>query len=273
MPSLTKAFKQMRHMGLIAKLECYCEHCGQQKVSEAAQQRRAKQKAVAGFVYVGEVDPPVPMERLRIPLVFGSVDGKRIAYCDRGCLAVGEIVSECLQGEGIQYEWDRTPGSPILVKVDQWLWGIPPATHHHDGVQVSENNSVFRNPHLPDALFDKIEGNPIRLLNVATVRRLNMDLPECRGSSWRPRVRDHVKLGFLVWDAIAPRALTKYGDNVRRMQLECMWVEVTGAMGKYPECVYRGELLNIPVFIDPATLRIGSPVNFTPEHMYPGDLA
>jgi hypothetical protein len=50
-----------------------------------------------------------------------------------------------------------------------------------------------------------------------------------------------------------------------------MFVEVTGIRGYHPHQVFRGELVNVPEFIDPAVLRLGSPVEFTAGHVYPGE--
>jgi hypothetical protein len=49
---------------------------------------------------------------------------------------------------------------------------------------------------------------------------------------------------------------------------ESMWVEVTGISGEGPARVFRGELRNRPAFIDPAKLRLGSPVSFTAEQIH-----
>src|SRR5262249_71078 len=68
---------------------------------------------------------------------------------------------------------------------------------------------------------------------------------------------DHVKLGFRV--------------NKRFRKVlggEWMWVEVTTRDGPGPDTVYRGELCNIPVYIDPADLCLGAPVEFRPEFIY-----
>jgi hypothetical protein len=78
-------------------------------------------------------------------------------------------------------------------------------------------------------------------------------------------------LGFLVCDAIDPRAREEYGDLVTRIQLESMSVEVRRILRTSPECVYRGELLDSPLLIDPDKLRIGSPVTFTVDMIYPAE--
>jgi hypothetical protein len=83
----------------------------------------------------------------------------------------------------------------------------------------------------------------------------------------RVRNGDKVKLSFLVRDAVSPEVREELGDMVDRVELESMRTEVTSVMGNYPACVYRGELLDSPLFIDPKVLRIGSPVNFTTDHV------
>jgi hypothetical protein len=268
MPCLIEAFKEMRRRGLIAKRVCYCEHCGPDKMLEAARQWRKRQKEVRGFVHIGESDAGPTQEEVRVPLVFGSVKGDTVAYREPECIAVGEVVADCLKEQGIRYEWDEVLGSPILVVADNTLAGLPPGDHRHE-IPLSDGNRAFRSPRLPESVLDRIEGNPVRLLNLATLRRLNLDPPHLRGPLGRPRVGDHVKLGFLVGDAVAPQARKECGDMIDRLQLEVMWVEVTSVVKRSPECVYRGELVNVPFFIDPAKLRVGSPVDFTAEHVYP----
>jgi hypothetical protein len=66
-----------------------------------------------------------------------------------------------------------------------------------------------------------------------------------------------------------PAAHAALGEAVYRVLLESVWVEATAARGQSPCCVYRGEPLTMPRFIDPARLRLDSPVSFTPEHVWP----
>jgi hypothetical protein len=258
----------MRRNGLVAKRECYCEHCSEEMMLEAVRRGMGKQKEVRGFVHLGEWDRASSLEEFLVPLVFGSVTDGKPAYGGGGCLQVGEIVSRCLKEQGIRHDWNRTPGNPILVKVDHALSGVPMGGGHR-AIPLTEDHRAFRVPNVPESAFDRIEGNPLRLVNLAKVRRLGLDLPKLFGPVQRPSIGDHVKLGFLIRDAVAPLARKECGDMVDWMQLESMWVEVTGVERERPERVYRGELLNVPLFIDPAELRIGSPVNFTAEHVYP----
>jgi hypothetical protein len=109
----------------------------------------------------------------------------------------------------------------------------------------------------------------VRLLNVARAGRVYPNEPRLHGRVPRPKAGDHVKLGFRVRDAVAPEAREEIGEMIDWIQLERMWVEVTAVLGKHPQCIYRGELVNVPLFIDPAKLRIGSPVHFTPDQIYP----
>ena len=270
MPSLTKAFNQMRRRGLIAKRECYCERCGEQAVLEAAQRWRAKHKEVRGFVHVGEVHSSETGEQIRIPLVFGLVTGDTVTHCDPGCVPVGEVVAECLKEQGIRYEWDRVPGHPILMRADRFVSGLPVGGRPHE-VWSGDGLRALRGPLYPDSACDRIEGNPVRLLNLAEVRRLGIDSTGTCGPRREPRVGDHVKLGFLVWDAVAPLARRECGDIADRVQLESMWVEVTSVVRTSSGPVYRGELLNAPVFLDPAKVRVGSSVDFTADHVYPAE--
>jgi hypothetical protein len=268
MLSLVDAFKEMRRRGLIAKRVCYCEQCSPDMMQKEVQRWREKDRDARGFVHFGEWEPVTHLKDARVPLVFGSVTGDTVAYHEPECIAVGEVVANCLKEEGIRYEWDEVLGNPILVKVDHSISGLPPASHPHE-IPLGEDHSAFRSPRLPDSVFDRMEGNPVRLLNLGKLRGLKIDYPLARGRLVRPAVSDNVKLGFLVSDAVAPQAREECGGMIDRLQLEAMWVEVTSIVKKSPECVYRGELDNRPVFIEPAKLRIGSPVEFTAEHVYP----
>jgi hypothetical protein len=69
---------------------------------------------------------------------------------------------------------------------------------------------------------------------------------------------DHVKLGFRVDPEYQAEGLNG----------EWMWFEVTAVEGQWPNVLYRGELLNLPLFIDPAVLRLGQPVEFRGEHIH-----
>jgi hypothetical protein len=268
MPSLIEAFKSMKRQGLIAKCECFYEHCGEERIQKSAQRWHEKQREIRGFVHVGEWNPRSTLDELRIPLLFGTVTDDTVAHDDHDCLEVGEVIAECLEEEGIRYDWDRVPGSPILVKADELLSGIPLTDHQHV-VAVDEEHRVFRSPPLPESALDVIAGNPVRLLNLATLRKLNVQPPHLVGSPGRPRAGDKVKLGFILKDAIAPKAEEELGELVHRIQLESMWVEVMKVRGIYPQNTFIGELLNKPEFIDPAKLRMGSPVNFTMDNVYP----
>jgi hypothetical protein len=203
-----------------------------------------------------------------IPLQFGSVADDTVVYHGADSLPVGRIVAECLDEQGIRYEWDQTPGSPILVHADPSLSGIPTGGSHR-AIYESEEHLALRAPCYPDTCFDKVEENPVRLLNVTRAGRVYPNEPRLHGRVPPPKAGDHVKLGFLVRDAVAPEAREEVGKMIDLIQLESMWVEVTAVLGKYPQCVYRGELVNVPMFIDPAQLRIGSPVHFTSDQIYP----
>jgi hypothetical protein len=268
MAGFTKAFEQMRRCGLIAEAECYCKDCASQVLLRDAQHGDEEPGDFAGFVHVSEREPVVSPHDLRIPLVFGAITDGQLVYRGRGCLAVGDIVAKCLKDQGIGYEWDRVPGHPILVKPDHSLPGLSGQGDHRMITSRSDIQTVAA-PVIPATAFDQLEGNPVRLVNVAKVRRLKLAAALTPGRVKRPRVGGTVRLGFVVRDAIAPEALQVLGDLVHRLQVESMSVEVTGVLGQYPECVYRGELLDEPEFIDPDELGEGSPVTFTPDHVYP----
>lgn len=268
MSNLVKAFDSMNRRGLFAYCQCYCDLCSQTQFAEALQQYFGKGVDVRGIVHLGTNNAPAHQKDFRIPILFGSlVDGK-LVYDDPNDFSIGESIARCLQQEGIRYEWNKVPGSPIFVKVTNQLTGVP-ANDQHSKITLPDGNLVFRAPQYPDEALDSIKGNPLKLVNLATLRRLKVDAPCLQGSRMLPRVGDKVKLGFFVQGSVAPLARQECGDLVDRIHVESMRVEVMDVVGEAPRCIYHGELLDVPIFIDPAKLRIGSPVNFTPEHVYP----
>jgi hypothetical protein len=240
-------------------------------VLEAAQRWRQKKKAIHGFVHVGLIVRPEPLEQLRLPLVFGSVVDDRIAYDGPACQEFGKLVARCLQDHDIRFEWDRDSGNLIWVLADETLVGLTPADEHR--VYSDKEYEVLRHKPIPDNALDKHAGNPVRLLNVVKARRLKPAYPRLQGRMRLVRIGDKIKLGFVVRDAIAPAAREEFQELADQMQFENMWVEVTSVRGQYPQCQYCGELVSVPVFIDPAQLRIGSPVNFSPDNIYPAQSA
>ena len=262
MSSIIEAFQQMRRRGLIAKEECICECCSQEILQKSIRRWREKRREIRGFVHVGESKTPKSREEARVPLRFGWIHGEHLDYRDPACVRVGEIVAECLKHQNIHYEWTRVPGDPILIPIDVLASALPPLV-------TDDGYKAFHGPEYPDSVFDSISDNPIRLLNVAKVRRLKICPPQLKGIMKRPRIGKRVKLAFSVRDAVAPWPHQEFDDVVEKINLESMWVEVTSVMGDYPNFVYCGELMNAPLFIDPAKLRIGSPVHFTPEHVCP----
>jgi hypothetical protein len=268
MPSLTEAFRRMRDRGLVAVRNCYCEQCAEYMIPRAARRPFALSDEPRGFVHVGEWESS-DGKSAAVPLHFGTVTGDQLDRLDPAALAVGRVVAACLDDEGIRYDWDRTPGSPILVAADASLSGLPAAAHHHAPILIDDDHRLFRSPTLPDAAFEGFGGNRVEILNLATVRRLGLDLELSRGAVPRPRVGETVKLGFRVRGSLAPDVREEMGALADRIQTEAMWVEVTSIDGYHPRQVFRGELMNVPTFIDPAVLRIGSPVEFTAEHIYP----
>jgi hypothetical protein len=264
MPCLITAFEQMRNRGLVAECESFCLHCGPVQILLASQRFGATAGVARGFAYVDAFDPPGSPDGYRVPIVFGTVADDRVTQDDPAGLAVGEVVGECLSDEGIRYTWDRVPGSPILILAEESVTGIPASDHHETA--LADGLSLFRSLPIPEDAFDRIDGTPVRLLNLVRMRRLGVGFRYLQGRPKRPRVGDYVKLGFAVQDAKAPELL---GDRVDRLKNESMWVEVTRIGGTHPNQVFRGELMNVPQLIDPAKLRVGSPVTFRAEHVYP----
>jgi hypothetical protein len=66
---------------------------------------------------------------------------------------------------------------------------------------------------------------------------------------------DHVKVGFRV------------DPPIDRCEGEWVFLEVTAVEGVWPSVVYRGELCNRPLLIEPAVLRAGQPIEFIPGHI------
>src|SRR5262249_50675817 len=77
----------------------------------------------------------------------------------------------------------------------------------------------------------------------------------------RPFISASVQLCFRVPDR---KGLWQPESQVG---FELMWVTVTSSKGKWPNTTYQGELHNIPVFMPPARVRIGSAVTFRMSHV------
>jgi hypothetical protein len=238
-------------------------------VREAAHRWRQKDREPVGFVHVGEWKPQPSADELRIPLIFGSMTDEGVAQGDPGSRDVGEVVADCLERQGIRYAWDGAPGR-LVILADRTLSGIPLPSGHH-AVELDDGLRALLSRGYPDRAFESVADNPVRLLNVTELRRLNVPAPHLLGPRRCPGVGDRVKLGFLVRDALDPEALRELGEQARRLQIEAMWVEVTNVRGRHPNSFYRGELLDEPLFLDPARVRVGSPVEFTADHVYPAE--
>src|SRR5262249_9880623 len=81
---------------------------------------------------------------------------------------------------------------------------------------------------------------------------------------------DRPGLWALVDPRLLPGGLRKLAfraDPALPFESESMWVLVTAVEGDWPTTVYRGELDNTPLCIDPAVLRLGQPVEFRGEHI------
>jgi hypothetical protein len=138
MPSLMRAFENMRRRGLIAECDYYCGPCGQQRVLEQSQKWRARNKDIRGFAHLGDGVALASPDEAHVPLVFGTVAGGEVCCQGPECLAVGEVVAQCLNEEGVRHAWDRAPGNPIVVLVDRNLSGIPLPEHHHASARDDE---------------------------------------------------------------------------------------------------------------------------------------
>src|SRR5262245_22608313 len=85
----------------------------------------------------------------------------------------------------------------------------------------------------------------------------------------RLRPGDHVTIPFRTAGVEVPGALEEFREAGYLYPVgENMWVEITRIEGAYPNAVYHGELANRPVFIDPAELRLGSPLSFTKDFIH-----
>ena len=273
MASLTKAFEHMDQRGLIAIQERFCDQCASWIFGELATKLELEKSMQIGYVYVGARQSKSIGDTFEIPLPFGIIEGNEIYIRQAGSLPIGDVICECLEEEGIDFKWDRNPTSQILVKANSDLEGIPELTNHYhdddDDEDIDDQPQIYAHPELPDHFYDRVGSNPVRLLNIARAQRNGIALPLIHGPLVRPRRGDIIKLGFHAGDAPAPRAFEVLGDFAHKYRIESMWVEVTKLVGPVTCRKYRGELTNAPVFIDPAKLRVGSPVVFTSQHIYP----
>jgi hypothetical protein len=267
MKSVTKAFAKMRAQKLIAQQVVLCGCCASKLIREAEQIVRQHGAQVDGFVYFGECKASIGDE-VFLPLVFGLFDeDNQISHTvDR--LGIGEIIAACLDEEGIEYRWNRVIGEPILVIPDQSLEGAPQqatieTNRYRDDVDLTPV------PELPEDVFDQVGGNPVGLLNVTKVRQNRINMSTLLGTLRQPRVGSVVKLGFCVTDALSPVIAEQMGQRAQLIQLENMHVEVTSIIGEKKDRTYKGELIDDPEAIDLTKLRIGSPIEFRPDHVFP----
>jgi hypothetical protein len=267
MPSLIKAFKRMSREGLIARREYYCPDCAPEAVLEVAERWRRKGKEVRGFVHLDELDLTGQKEGPAIGLAFGTVTADGLQYEGSDAAEVGRVVRKCLKAEGIRHSWDGRAGSQVLLKAEPALSGAP--TKPRPAVEEMKQNFCVTDLQFGSEAMDQVADNPVRLLNRVKLAQLDFDPVPLRGPLWEPRVGDHVQLAFFVGDAMTAAGKTLEEAGLR-LGAAHMWVEVTGIEEELPQRIYRGELGNRPVLMDPAKLRYGSPVKFTQEHVYCG---
>src|SRR4051812_28958010 len=114
MPSLSEAFKTMCNRGVIAECQPLSNHTAREVVLREAEQWYHQRKKIRGFVHLGQWDTPPNGASVRVPLLYGIFAGNQLVYSAPGCLEIGTIVASCLKGQGVPFEWDEQPGSPIV---------------------------------------------------------------------------------------------------------------------------------------------------------------
>jgi hypothetical protein len=262
MPDLVKAFKSMCNHGLVAVCEYLCEGCASTAIAGRVRSHVRDKKRIRGFVHIGGSETCLVGGDTHIKLLFGTTASNN--KYSRASVSVGRVIAQCLAKENIAYNWDHVPGSPIYVNVEPSLEGISENLHGHDaygGLAVRSGAEV------PDSAWDLVSNNPVRISNCETIQRLGVGGPSTRKVSGPPSLAKEVKIGFCIQDATHPEAAKEIGPSVH-LQTELMWVEVTNIQTTDSGPMYRGELTNAPVLIDPTVLRIGSPITFTEAHVY-----
>jgi hypothetical protein len=78
---------------------------------------------------------------------------------------------------------------------------------------------------------------------------------------------DYVKLSFDTTRHVSEDTREFFRREGVPVPGESFWVQITDINGRWPLLRMRGEVADHPVLIDPSFLRIGSPLEFTPEHI------
>lgn len=140
--------------------------------------------------------------------------------------------------------------------------------HHEEVAKPGDHETGIFN-----SLERETDGNrvfgPSGLMNMATERRNGgVDASALNGRLRNLAVGDQVKLCFVVTDQAFRWLPAEMRDMGRNCQSEAMFVKITAAEGEWPDFTFDGELLNMPILIDPDRLRLGSQIRFTPQHVH-----
>jgi len=290
MSSLLEAFQALSRRGIIALCdECYHRDSVRDVLFAEAERWSRNNRKVRGFAYLHERDLSLPEREFCLAILFGFFGADRLFYHDPDSVRLGKWITRCLERQLIPYEWNGQPTGCIVIPGDGSIAGVPSNFQKSTGPFLSSNrtllDSIFDEqqiddevstlrctgfPDLSECVFDSFAGNPVRLLNVARVRRIGVGRWKWRRPTQTPRVDDLVKLSFLVSDAPAPEVLVAIANATAAVKMpttEGMWVKVRSVQPSDMQPIYRGELRHEPMFIDSSKLRIDSTVYFTAEHV------
>jgi len=135
-----------------------------------------------------------------------------------------------------------------------------PATPGSDEYELWESAREFTSNQL------RVLG-PGDLLRMACGPNRRMEINSLNQGIQELQVGDNVKLCFLIKDK---KALWMPAD-VRNMARQCasegMIVEITEIDGKWPSLSFQGQLLNMPLLINPCEIQLGWRVRFTPDYI------
>lgn len=113
---LTRAFADMRKKGLVARqnFTC-CNSCGNCKIADLAEKRIKRGEKVVGCCFYHAQDNMSRKTGQNFYLSYGEVDIKDMGKVGATTQEVGKIVCKSLESFGIEYEWDGTPYTRIMV--------------------------------------------------------------------------------------------------------------------------------------------------------------
>lgn len=118
---LREVFKEVRRKGLIARMNfSCCSSCAGYAISRAFGEAAANGKRLpAGAVFWHQQDNDHFIERGELYLAFGQIshseNGRPDLESSMDTAQVGAVLASALERHGVQFRWDGSPDSRIMV--------------------------------------------------------------------------------------------------------------------------------------------------------------